>query len=382
LRSAQAVRGDVRGTRGGNEGFVTEAFAGKLGAGVSDDNLFKFGEAVADSEDFLQLRVAGNENDFRAAVLQDVGHAVGRFVEINRDGDAAGTGDGKVGGVPFGTIGGEKADAIAGLHAEFDEGGRKARDATKKFLGRDGIPAAVAAEHLRARARQRVDGIQEARGKSTVVHGLGSLYPTEFFSAMRRQAGVLCGTLRVFSARLRGAGRLRIAAQGKFVTPLAKASDEALEHRFAFGLRFFCSLPGHGSLAGEDQLREVGESDGIATRDALASELPDEIAEEEIHFIGGGEAVDVSEKLGGEHFRIHGGNSRFEAIGVIAAERSRSSVGGMVLVDQHMAAVAAGVLVLALMDRVLFWGHDLAFRKIEVTTGRSNEVKTDGNRKR
>jgi hypothetical protein len=39
---------------------------------------------------------------------------------------------------------------------------------------------------LRTRARQGVDGVQEARGKSTVVHGLGSLYLTEFFRAMRR----------------------------------------------------------------------------------------------------------------------------------------------------------------------------------------------------
>jgi hypothetical protein len=175
---------------------------------------------------------------------------------------------------------------------------------------------------------------------------------------MRRLATVLCGTLWVFAGGLRGGGRLRIAAQGKFVTPLAKAGDEALEQRFAPSVRFFCSLSGHGSLAGKNQLGEVGEGDGIAARDALASELPDEIAEEEIHFIGGGETVDVVKKLGSEDFRIHGGNSRFEAIGVIGAERSRSSVGRMVLVDQHMAAVAAGVLVLALMDRVLFWGHD------------------------
>jgi hypothetical protein len=118
---------------------------------------------------------------------------------------------------------------------------------------------------------------------------------------MRRQATVLCGTLRVFLPRFGGAGRLRIAAQGKFVTPLAKAGDEALEQRFAPSVRFFCSLFGHGSLAGKNQLREVGEGDGIAARDALASELPDEIAEEEIHFIGGGEAVDVREEFGGEN---------------------------------------------------------------------------------
>jgi len=186
---------------------------------------------------------------------------------------------------------------------------------------------------------------------------------------MRRRTAGLCGTLRVFPAGLRG-GRLQIAAQGKFVTPLAKASDEALKHRFAPGLRFFCSLSGHGGLTGEKQLREVGESDGIATRDALTSELPDEIAEEEIHFIGGGEAVDVREKLGGENLGVHLGRSRARTACMISAE---SWAGGtirwaMIGIDQHVAAVAAGVSVLTLRISMLLWRHDLAFRKMEVTT--------------
>ena len=70
-------------------------------------------------------------------------------------------------------------------------------------------------------------------------------------------------------------------------TPLAKASDEAIEHRFVGSLRFDCALSGHGGLAGEDELRDVGKSDGVAAGDALASELPDEIAEEEIDLVRG-----------------------------------------------------------------------------------------------
>jgi len=38
------------------------------------------------------------------------------------------------------------------------------------------------------------------------------------------------------------------------------------------------------------------------------------------------------------------------------------------IVDQHVATLAASVLKLALAIGVLFWGHGLAFRKIEVTT--------------
>jgi hypothetical protein len=141
------------------------------------------------------------------------------------------------------------------------------------------------------------------------------------------------------------------AKGGKFTTPLAKAIDEANKYFFSRGIRFVCSLPGHRGLAGENELRDVGESDCVTPGDALAGELPDEIAEEEIHFVGGGEAVDVGEKLGGEGFGVDGRNGRLETADVVGAERwTLDSVrGAMVLVDQHVAAPAFGADVLALM---------------------------------
>src|SRR5438132_6108563 len=141
--------------------------------------------------------------------------------------------------------------------------------------------------------------------------------------AFLRKATVLRRALRFIPAELgSGPGRLLTTARGKFAAPLAKASDEAIEHRFVRALRFVaCSLPGHGGLAGEDELRDVGQSDGVTAGDALASELPDEIAEEEIDLIGGGETVDVGEKLGGEDFGVDDWDTRFETIGVIGAER-------------------------------------------------------------
>ncbi len=151
---------------------------------------------------------------------------------------------------------------------------------------------------------------------------------------------------------------------------MAKASNEANVLRFGRSLRFVCSFFGHGGLADEDELGDVGKSDGVAAGDALASKLPDEVAEEEIHFIGGCKAVDVGKKLGGEDLGIDDGNADSETVGVVGAERwvQRTVRGAMVLVDQHMAVLAAGVLVLTLMDELLLRGHRLAFRKIEVTT--------------
>ena len=98
-------------------------------AAVGNDNLFKVREAGADGEKLMQLRRADNENDLGAAMFEDVGHAVGRFVEINGNGDGAGTVDGEIGGVPLRAIGGEKTDAVAGLHAKLHESSGKAGDA-------------------------------------------------------------------------------------------------------------------------------------------------------------------------------------------------------------------------------------------------------------
>ncbi len=157
-----------------------------------------------------------------------------------------------------------------------------------------------------------------------------------------------------------------IAARGKFAAGLAKAGDEAIVLRFFRGFLLDCSFSSHGGLAGENELRDIGESDGVTAGDALASELPDEIAEEEIDLIGGGETVDVVEKLGGEDFRIDGGNGGAETVGVVGAESwARSTIcGTMVLVDQHVTTLPAGVLALALFNDLLFRGHGLAFRKI------------------
>jgi hypothetical protein len=60
----------------------------------------------------------------------------------------------------------------------------------------------------------------------------------------------------------------------------------------------------HRGKAIEEQLAKVGQSDGVTAGDALAGELFDEIAEEEIHGIGGGEVYDIAEKLGGEGFGV------------------------------------------------------------------------------
>ena len=164
--------------------------------------------------------------------------------------------------------------------------------------------------------------------------------------------GVLRGALRILVAGLRGGtGRLLSAERGKLTTRLAKARDEAAELRSFRGFLQGGSLSGHGGLAGEDELRNVGEGDGVAAGDALAGQLPDEIAKEKIDLIGGSETVDVSEKFGGEHLGIDNGNGGAETVGVVGAESRavRAVRVKVILVDQHVAALAFEADVLALV---------------------------------
>jgi hypothetical protein len=96
--------------------------------------------------------------------------------------------------------------------------------------------------------------------------------------------------------------------------------------------------------------------------------LPDEIAEEEIDLMGGSEAVDVGQKLGGKDFGIDKGNLGPETFGAEGAESGWSGSVAMVAINQHVAALAAGVLELTLVHGKLFWGHGVAFRRMEVMT--------------
>ena len=85
LRGAHAIRGDFGAARGGDQRFVAKALGGYVGAAVGDDDVIEFGEARAAGEELFQLRRAADDDNFRAGVIEDVGHAVGGFVEIDRE---------------------------------------------------------------------------------------------------------------------------------------------------------------------------------------------------------------------------------------------------------------------------------------------------------
>src|SRR6266404_7252030 len=123
--------------------------------------MFQMLERAANFKKSGELRSASDKKNFRFGVIEDIGYPLGRFVEIDGNGDAARAGDGEVRSVPFGTVCGEEGDAIARLNAEFKESLRQTGNAAKKFLRRDLLPTGAGAKHLRTRIGPRVDGMQE-----------------------------------------------------------------------------------------------------------------------------------------------------------------------------------------------------------------------------
>jgi len=89
---------------------------------------------------------------FGAAVIQDVGHAVGRFVEVHRHGDSAGAGGWR--SPRYAIRGGWRKRDLRGRRAftpSSTRAGRQASDATEKFPGEGmALPTTVPTDHLRA----------------------------------------------------------------------------------------------------------------------------------------------------------------------------------------------------------------------------------------
>src|SRR5882762_9590259 len=97
--------------------------------------------------------------------------------------------------MPFGAIGGEETDAVAGLYAEFNKGSRQAGDAAEKFLRGDGLPAAVPANHLRARVRKIINGVREACRSSWPVGHFTSPFWVAQCGAWQAFYAARCGLL-------------------------------------------------------------------------------------------------------------------------------------------------------------------------------------------
>ena len=131
-------------------------------------------------------------------------------------------------------------------------------------------------------------------------------------------------------------------------------------------------FPLHGGKGIEEELRDVGESNGVAACDALAAELFDEMAEEAIHGVRAGEVLNSSKKVSGNGFRIGSGNTYVAAIRVIGAKRrvSISIRGSGVRVEEHVATAAFGTDMLAVGNGLRFGRHGRSSLRLKLENGK------------
>lgn len=99
----------------------------------------------------------------------------------------------------------------------------------------------------------------------------------------------------------------------------------------------------------EEELPEVTEGQGILAVNALASELLGGVGEEGVDSIGGVELAGAVEELRGEDFGI-----RWSGLGKAEVERAKRIA---VRSAEHTAALAAGVVIVALARIGKFEGH-------------------------
>src|SRR5215472_8220596 len=143
-------------------------------AAIGDDDVFETGQLVANSQKGDELLFARNKNDACLRMVQDVGHAVWRFLEIDRDGDRPVAIDGEVGGMPLRAIGAEQADAITRFYAKLEKGLRQTSRAAKEFFAGNMLPTCRRAQHLGARTGPSVHRIQHLGGEGAVAHASGA----------------------------------------------------------------------------------------------------------------------------------------------------------------------------------------------------------------
>jgi hypothetical protein len=132
-------------------------------------------------------------------------------------------------------------------------------------------------------------------------------------------------------------GRFGLGGNGSSVR--AALAHVLVEDATPFGVALGVELAIEGGEAVKQELRNVGEGDGIATRNAFAGELFDEIAEEGVDGIGGGEVGEVAEEFRGVGVVLAA--LLFEAEASVVRAKSRVGVGG-----EHAATVAFGIEVL------------------------------------
>ncbi|HMD40779.1 MAG TPA: hypothetical protein VKH15_15955 [Candidatus Acidoferrum sp.] len=105
----------------------------------------------------------------------------------------------------------------------------------------------------------------------------------------------------------------------------------------------------HARESAKQQLGKISEGNGVLAVDALVGELFGDVGKKCVDFAGRGEAASLTEKMGGEDFRI--GPCGSGLLQVIRAKRI------VMRGAKHAAALAAGTDVVAMQFRIMMFRH-------------------------
>ncbi|HKV62261.1 MAG TPA: hypothetical protein VJO16_10130 [Candidatus Acidoferrum sp.] len=179
---------------------------------------------------------------------------------------------------------------------------------------------------------------------------------------------LLRGALRIVAGLRGGACGLLIVERSRSAAPFVHAGDHAIVSRFflsfSCGRGFLC----HAGVGVEKELRHVGEGDGVATGDAFTGELRTKLPRKRLTLSAVEKLLTSVRSSAARTSRVDKRNLGAETVSVEGAESRWSGSVAMVGVNQHVAALSAGVLELTVIHGKLFWGHGLAFPVDEVMT--------------
>src|SRR5882672_10298570 len=116
-------------------------------------------------------------------MIQDVGNAVRRFVEVDWDVGGAQPQDCEIRDMPFGPVRRKQTDVISRFNAELFQRIGEPRDPPQEFGGRQWFPAILHPEQYGSIAGEPADGSEKFFCKCRVNHDEGEHYRTILFSS-------------------------------------------------------------------------------------------------------------------------------------------------------------------------------------------------------
>ena len=124
------------------------------------------------------LLLAGNEDGGNFGVVQNIGHAIERFTEVDWNRHRSEPQHREIHDVPFRAVWREDRDAVALAHTQIDQRACDPGDAAQQFFRGNVLPLRTGLVDLRAGRVVAIYRFEQPLRKGRVLHGSRKLYST------------------------------------------------------------------------------------------------------------------------------------------------------------------------------------------------------------